>query len=323
MIIMPQVVDKIPPTPTRLHLPDVRQLPFVKGLRLSDPKYASLAKRDLLLDVESSHACHTDDIRRGSMPGLKALDTIFGWTLSGGTTVELTPERQSAPGICMRVYPKEDAVQIFRDLLALEDDSDSELTKDEQTAMQHFADNVRRDEGGRYYVSLPRRHPLMKLGKSREAAYGRYLNNERSLLSKGEWESFSAAVDNYFEWNHAEEVPEADLRKPAAETFYLPMHGVLKESSTSTKLCVVFDASAKTTSGLSLNDTLLPGPALHPLLPSVLTSFRSFEFAITADVSKMFRGIGLNAEEFDYHRYLHCRPDGAIREMRHTRLTFE
>ena len=44
---------------------------------------------------------------------------------------------------------------------------------------------------------------------------------------------------------HAECVPEADMHKPSQETFYLPMHAVRKEESTTTKLRVVFDASAK------------------------------------------------------------------------------
>lgn len=38
---------------------------------------------------------------------------------------------------------------------------------------------------------------------------------------------------------------------------YLPMHLVRKESSTTTKLHAVFDVSTSTTSGISLNDTLL------------------------------------------------------------------
>ena len=48
-----------------------------------------------------------------------------------------------------------------------------------------------------------------------------------------------------------------------SETVYLPYHGVLKQSS-STKLCVVFDASAKNNKDVSLNDVLLcPVTALN------------------------------------------------------------
>ena len=51
--------------------------------------------------------------------------------------------------------------------------------------------------------------------------------------------------------NHAELVLVVDLQKPPKEMFYLPMHAVRKEHSSTTKLRVVFDASAKSASGIS------------------------------------------------------------------------
>lgn len=315
----PQIVENITPTPTRLNLKELRKRPFLEDLTLADPRYASLSRIDMLIDVETSNACHTDDVRSGDSPGLKAHETIFGWTLSGGDSVQV--QKEYTPTV-MRISPEEDPVQIFRDLLVLEEESDDPLSQNDQDAIRQYLDHVRRDEHGRYHVSHPRRHPLIPLGKSRKAAVRRFLNNERSLLAKGEWENFSAAVDDYLETGHAEEVPEQDLHNPAGESYYLPMHGVKKETSTSTKLRVVFDASAKSCNGQSLNDTLLPGPSLHPLLPSVLTSFRTHEIAFSGDISKMFRGIGLNPEDRDYHRYVQRHPDGSLQDMRHKRLTF-
>ncbi len=52
------------------------------------------------------------------------------------------------------------------------------------------------------------------------------------------------------------------------------MHGVAKGASTSTKLRKVSDTSACTTSGYSLNDTLIPGPTLYHLLTNILLLFR-------------------------------------------------
>ena len=65
-------------------------------------------------------------------------------------------------------------------------------------------------------------------------------------------------------------MPAEDLTNPPSEVFYLPMHAVHKESSTTTKICAVFDASMKTTSGISLNDTLIVGPTVYPPLIDVL-----------------------------------------------------
>jgi len=56
--------------------------------------------------------------------------------------------------------------------------------------------------------------------------------------------------------------------------YYIPHHCVSKQSNTSTKLRVVFDASCTTTSQLSLNDS----------------SF-SNSYAMTADVTKMNRRV--------------------------------
>jgi len=43
--------------------------------------------------------------------------------------------------------------------------------------------------------------------------------------------------------------------------YYLPMHGVVKAESSTTKLRIVFDASVKTSNGQSLNNILLTSPS--------------------------------------------------------------
>ena len=94
------------------------------------------------------------------------------------------------------------------------------------------------------------------------------------------------------------------MQKPCKDYYYLPMHGVTKESSTATKLRVVFDASAKTTSVFSLNYTLLTGPSLYPSLSSILNRFTCRSIGMSADISNIFREVALNEEERDYHRFL-------------------
>ena len=75
--------------------------------------------------------------------------------------------------------------------------------------------------------------------------------------------------------------------------FYLPLHVVYKGSSTTTKVQAVFDASANSMSGVSLNDHLLVGPTVHSSLVDDLLRFRFNRIAVTADVSKMYSTIEL------------------------------
>ena len=146
-------------------------------------------------------------------------------------------------------------------------------------------------------VQLPRKAITLSLGCSREQAQRRHQQNERSLTRKEKWVQFQEAVQDYSTRGHSEKVPPTDLRKPETDVFYLPMHGVIKEACTTTKLRVVFDASARTSSGVSLNDQLLPGPNLYPHLTAVIISFRQHRIGMTSDISKMFREIGLHNSE--------------------------
>ena len=71
------------------------------------------------------------------------------------------------------------------------------------------------------------------------------------------------------------------------------MHAVHKDDSTTSKLRIVFDASASTTSGTSLNDHLLVGPTVHPPLIDALLKFRRYKVALTTNVSRMYRAVRL------------------------------
>ena len=127
--------------------------------------------------------------------------------------------------------------------------------------------------------------------QSRSQAVRRFLTMERSLHSRKQFSEFAAVVEEYFTLGHAEQVPSADLQKPPQQVFYLPMHAVRKDSSTTTKLRVVFDASAKSSTGVSLNDTLMIGPNIHPPLVEVLLRFRLYPVALTVDVRWWFAHI--------------------------------
>ena len=149
------------------------------------------------------------------------------------------------------------------------------------------------------------------------------LSLERSLHSKRKFSEFSQEVEEYFILKYAEEVPVTDLQKPLEQVFYMPMHAVRKESSSTNKVRVVFDTSAKSNTSVSLNDILMVGPTLHPTLIDVLLRFRVHRVAITADISKMYRAVQRTPSDQDYHRFV-WRSDcnKPLIDYRMTRITF-
>lgn len=92
------------------------------------------------------------------------------------------------------------------------------------------------------------------------------------------------------ELGHMELVKDEDS-EIEGETCYLPHHAVRKEDSTSTKLRVVFEASSKTQTGISLNDILLKEPVIQDDIIYILARFRTHKYVLSADVEKMYRQI--------------------------------
>ena len=86
--------------------------------------------------------------------------------------------------------------------------------------------------------------------------------------------------------------------------YYIPHHPVFKPTSTSTKTRVVFDASAKTSSGVSLNDIMLVGPVVQRDLFSILAQFRMYQYVFTSDISKMYRQVLIAPEHRPFQRIL-------------------
>ena len=82
------------------------------------------------------------------------------------------------------------------------------------------------------------------------------------------------------------------------------MRAVHKEDSTTSKLRIVFDASASTASGTSLNNHLLVGSSVHSPLVDVLLRFRRYKVTLTTDVSCMYLVVRLPDYQKDLHRFV-------------------
>ena len=82
--------------------------------------------------------------------------------------------------------------------------------------------------------------------------------------------------------------------------FYLPHKSVVKENAETTKVRIVYDASAKPEGFPSLNECLETGPPLQNLLWKILVRIRMRPVVITGDMKQAFLQISIKEEE------MHC-----------------
>ena len=85
---------------------------------------------------------------------------------------------------------------------------------------------------------------------------------------------------------------------------YIPHHAVINPDKASTKVRVVYDASAKIKKGQkSLNECLYPGPTMLKDLIGILLRFRLNRIAIVSDIEMAFLQIGLSEDAKDVTRF--------------------
>ena len=114
--------------------------------------------------------------------------------------------------------------------------------------------------------------------------------------------------DNLTEHNNERSVKNGIIEKVEGpgnpgKVMYLPHQAVICKDHSSTKLRVVFDASAKKV-GPSLNDAMYKGPCLTPLLFDVLVRFRLNPIGIIADIEKAYLQISVADCHRDFLRFL-------------------
>ncbi|CAG9135002.1 unnamed protein product [Plutella xylostella] len=163
------------------------------------------------------------------------------------------------------------------------------FSNEEQACEELFQKTTRRDDNGQFVVTIPLKDSPESLGDSYTMAQRRFYALERKL------ERDSLLKDRYLKFMHEyialDHMSENTLHHSSDKKYYMPHHGVVRESSTTTKLRVVYDCSARTSSGKSFNDIQMVGPTVQDDLLSILLRFRQHKFVVTGDVEKMYRAV--------------------------------
>ena len=253
-----------------------------------------------------------------SAEGLVAQLSVFGWVISG-----LVQGSLGTTAGCQLLTLGDLHESVVRNLWSLEGVGICETEATNTDVLSNFDASVLKVDG-RYEVKLPwKEGAASALMANRESAELRLAALSRKLAKDPDLqERYDAALQDMEQAGVIAEVSPEELSGPCPyPTFYLPHRPVVKESSSTTKVRPVFDASASGPNGLSLNDCLEVGPCLLPNLVEVLLRFRRWPVAVTADVTKAFLQIRLSREDQDSHRFLWAC-GGRTRVMRSQRVIF-
>ena len=316
-VVVPIVTCDLPVSP----VPFQSTWKHVSDLPLADPTFGQPGRIDILLGVDIFLQVLRQGRRNGPAGVPMAIQTDFGWFLAGGAGCT---DQVNLVAITYHtsVTSTNDFLRKFWE--TEEPPTAPLLSPEEMTVVRHFDTHHYRNAEGRFVVSLPKKQNTKCIGESRSQAVRRFVAYERSLVAnKKQTQEFNAIMQEYLNLEHAEPVPQEDLDKPASKVFYMPVHVVHKTSSSTTKMRAVFDGSALSSTGVSLNDTLLVGPTVHPPLLDVILRFRWHRIALKADVSKMYRAVALAPQDRDLHRFVwRSSLKEVLKDYRMTRVTF-
>ncbi|KAK6731725.1 hypothetical protein RB195_007910 [Necator americanus] len=203
------------------------------------------------------------------------------------------------------------------------DDDNAEL---DAHILKQFEDTSQVSDGY-LYVRFPWKEDHPRLADNKQLAYCRLVNQYQRLHEQGNaWEDYCMAIDQHLQYGFIEEVSE--YKFDSHLVYYIPHQAVYKESSSTTRLRVVFDASSHMRGVPSLNDCLYEGPSLLPDIAGVHLRARLHRYLLTADVEKAFHQVRLQTSQRDATRFLWLKDTTLppskdnLRHYRFTRIPF-
>lgn len=291
---------------------------------LADSQFNVSQPIDLIVGAEVFWEILCSDRIKLHNQNLYLSETLLGWIIGGAIDTAKT-----AAYSCSVVRNRRDdsdldnTLQQFWMQEEISNAPEATRTAEEQECEDQFRNTVKRDSiDGRFIVQLPFKGGKVDLGDSSKIAIKRFISLERrfrqdELFKKAYVESFQENLN----LGIIERVPVEDLNSEAV--FFLPHSGVFKKSATLQKIRIVFDGSAKSSNGLSLNDNLMTGPNLQNDLFDILIRFRKHQIVISCDMEKMFLQIKVGKAQQNYQRlFWRESEEKPLEQYRLTRLVF-
>ncbi|XP_051167288.1 uncharacterized protein LOC127285357 [Leptopilina boulardi] len=235
------------------------------SLELADLNPWESDRIDLLIGADLYAQLLKPEICPGPRGDLVAQSTIFGWILSG--PLQGSPLQSYHINVHFSMETRVDeSLRQFWELKEIP--AVNLMTKKEIECEHHFMETHSRDLNGKYVVQLPFDDSPSKLGDSYNIALNSLCRIEKRftrdpLLA----ENYRDFLGKYQEMEH---MTPADVDQTDSSRVFIPHHPVVRESSQTTKVRVVFNASSPTSNKTSINNILHIGPKLQTDICSII-----------------------------------------------------
>ncbi|XP_062708920.1 uncharacterized protein LOC134288349 [Aedes albopictus] len=272
------------------------QFPHLQGLPVHS--YTD-AVPTILIGLDNSFVMTTRKSREGARGSPIAAKSRLGWTVYGSTSTEVEQSANQLFHISIR-SPEQELHDLVKEFFALESvnaTSSAIENDDDKRARQILEATTVRKESGRFQTGLLWKYDHVEFPNSRPMAEKRFRCLKRRLASKPDlYDNVKTQISQYQAKGYAHKASPDELASfDPKRTWFLPLN-VVTNPRKPNKVRLVWDAAAKV-QGQSFNSALLSGPDFLAPLPAVLSSFRQFEVAISADICEMFHQILIRPED--------------------------
>lgn len=292
------VIDRITSNLPSIQIPS-ENFGFFNNLALADSTFNEPSAIHVLLGIDVHTRIRLDQSYRLN-ENLIAENTLLGYLIRG--RVPIQSQNASSRVFMVKSSTEQLSSQIQRFWETEELHHKPILKPEDEQCENNFKSSIHTNAEGFLTVDLPFKStdpPI--IGPSRYMAVKRFLSLEKKLQSNDSLrKEYHDTINNYLQLNHLRKCSTPS--EHALHEYYLPHHAVVKESSSTTKVRVVFDASCKSLDGFSLNDHLLTGPKLQRDIRDILFNWRQYPFSITSDIEKMYRMFKVNPTHYTYQK---------------------
>ena len=295
--------------PNYFHLSE--RYKHLNGAKFEDPDTRTQIPIHLVLGASDYAKIKTSTAQKVGQPGEPVAEkTLLGWTV-------MSPGKEGEGPILLTQSTTMDYEQLTSlDVLGLADRNEN----DQKTVYYEFEEQLSRDQAGWYEATLPWKGNHPPLPTYENGSKRRLEQLVRKLERNGQYFEYNKIIQDQLNQGVIEPAPATKTEKE----FYIPHKAVIRKQAETTKLRVVYDASAKERETLpSLNDCLHAGPPLQNLLWDVLVRSRFHPILLTGDLKQAFLQIRIRVEDRDSLRFHWKEPESdAIQIYRFTRALF-